>query len=154
MPVRTAYAGAAVSGEVLTAANVNKLPGGWIGYSEVTAGQGSITTSVDLTGLTVTVTVGSSRRIRVEGRVLIASTVTGDIIGLGVNEGATSLASGQLYAATSATTLTAEVILTPTAGSHTYKLTAGRAAGSGTVGTTASSTAPAYILVEDLGPAT
>jgi hypothetical protein len=40
--VRTAYA--PVAATVLTAANLAKLPGGWIGYNEVTANQTTITT--------------------------------------------------------------------------------------------------------------
>ena len=70
MPVRTAYAGAAVAGEVLSAANVNRISGGWIGYNEVTANQTPITTEVDLTGLSVAVTVGTARRIRISVHVL------------------------------------------------------------------------------------
>ena len=49
MAVRTAYAPVAAS--VLTAANLAKVAGGWIGYNEVTANQGSISTTVDLTSL-------------------------------------------------------------------------------------------------------
>ncbi len=40
MPVRTAFPGGATSvpGHILTASDVNSLPGGWTGYAEVTAG--------------------------------------------------------------------------------------------------------------------
>ena len=154
MPVRTAYAGAAVSGEVLTAANVNKMPGGWIGYAEATTNQGAITTAVDLTSLTVTVTAGTSRRLRISGRVLISSSVDGDIASLAAMEGATTLNTSQSRMSASATMVVIEAVVTPTAGSHTYKLQAARAAGTGSLSTLASATAAAFIAVEDLGPAT
>ena len=57
MAVRTAYA--PVASTVLTAANLAKLPGGWIGDAQVTANQTGITTATDLTGLTVAVTAGT-----------------------------------------------------------------------------------------------
>lgn len=154
MPVRTAYAGAAVAGEVLTAANMNKISGGWIGYNEVTTGQGGITTTVDLTGLTVTVTVNSSRRLRITSHTLVASTVGGDIVSLSIVEDGTTVSIGQLAASTSATTCSVSAVRTPVTGSHIYKLALGRAAGSGTLATTASTSVPAFILVEDIGPAT
>jgi hypothetical protein len=157
MPVRTAYAGAAVAGEVLTAANVNKIPGGWIGYAEVTANQGSITAQVDLTGLSVAVTVGSSRRLRITAQAHFASTVASDGVALFIQEGATTLNVLGLQLPTSAGVtqgITCAAVITPTAGAHTYKLQASRNTGTGTVNLAASATQPAFILVEDIGPAT
>lgn len=158
MPVRTAYAGAAVSGEVLTAANVNKIPGGWIGYNESTTNQGSIAgTEVDITGLTATVTVGTSRRIRITVELSLSSSVANDVPSLRIKEGTTQLQSreehlGSVVGALAA--ISASVVLTPTAGSHTYKATLVRAVGTGTLVVNASATAPAFLLVEDIGPAT
>src|SRR5262245_32050604 len=43
------------------------LPGGVIGYVAVTSSQGSITTIVDLTSLTITFTALADRRYRVTG---------------------------------------------------------------------------------------
>ena len=65
MAVRTAYD--AVAGSTLTAANLDRYPGGWIGYAEATTGQTGISGAADLTSLSVTVTVGTSRRILAEG---------------------------------------------------------------------------------------
>lgn len=155
MPVRTAYVGTEAVGDVLTKANFDKLPGGWIGYAEVVASQGSITTEVDLTSLTVTVTVNTSRRIKITAECMFASTVADDIAGLYIYEGAARLQErGQLMRpATWNMAVHAELILTPTAGSHTYKLRGIRWGGSGTVTMYAAATAPAFILVEDIGPA-
>lgn len=156
MAVRTAYAGAAVAGEVLTAANVNRVPGGWIGYNEVTASQGSIgATEVALTTLTVTVTVGTSRRIRISAETMFATTVAQDVAELRIKEGTTVLQARprKIMAASQSETISASVVLTPSAGSHTYYLAAILASGSGTITSAASATQPASILVEDIGPA-
>ncbi len=156
MAVRTAYAGAAVAGEVLTAANVNKLPGGWIGYAEVTSSQGSIVSETDITSLTVTVTVGASRRIRVSYRGALATTIAGDTAASYIKEGATTLQSTHDVHMPTTAAFAAEtsVVLTPTGGSHTYKIASLRATGTGTIQHTATTATPSYIVVEDIGPAT
>lgn len=154
MPVRTAYAGAAVSGEVLTAANVNKLPGGWIGYNQVTANQAGVgITATDLTGLTVTVTVGSSRRIRVSASVGIQQRTSAALPEVNIYEGASRLQRFPVsVAAEQYEILNPSVVLTPTAGSHTYNLKL--VTSTATVDMLAGADWPAFILVEDLGPAT
>lgn len=154
MPVRTPYAGAAVAGEVLTAANVNKIPGGWIGYSETTTATTGFGAATDLTGLSITVTAGTNRRLLITCHVLISSSVAGDIARLDIMEGATTLNLAHGYMTTSASSISVAAVITPTAGSHTYKLNAQRAAGGGALSTFASTSAPNFILVEDIGPAT
>ena len=155
MPVRTAYAGAAVTGEVLTAAKVNGLPGGWIGYAEVTADQGGITTEADLTGLTVTVTVGASRRLRIEVCTSVLSAAAADSGAVSIKEGTTQFATRALVFGKANTLegLTCSAVITPAAGAHTYKATFVRTTGSGTLIAGASASQPAYIFVEDVGPA-
>lgn len=152
MATRTAYA--PVAGSVLTAANLAKMSPGWIGYAEVTAGQTPIAAAVDLTGLTVTVTVGTGRRIKITGQVFFSSTVTNDIAGLLILDGATQLNGSQVQlglTGVGAVTAVASAVVTPTSGSHTYKLQAVRSSGTGVVSTSASSAIPAFILVEDIG---
>lgn len=157
MAVRTAYAGTASAGDVYTAANHAKMPGGWIGYAEVTANQNGITSITDLTSLSVAVTVGSSRRIGITGWCLASNGAsgTGDSGSLSIRESSTTLARTQIYygAASIVATHVARVVLTPSSGAHTYKLSFERAAGTGDdFDIEASSTYPAFILVEDLGP--
>ena len=151
MPARTAYD--AVGGTALTATNLDKYPGGWIGYAEVTTGQGSISTITDLTNLSIAVTVGTSRRIRVTGK--IYANASGVVLAaeLVIREGGTTLNGGRLLYGTASQdqSIMAEWIGTPGSGSHTYKLSL--AATASTINMTASATAPAYILVEDIGPA-
>lgn len=155
MPVRTAYAGAAVPGEVLTAANVNKTPGGWIGYAEVTANQGGIgTTDTDLTGLSVAVTVGTSRRIRISVFSNVSMQTASNRAYLRIQEGATVLTEAREDIVNdNHAPMNASVVLTPTAGAHTYKVTARVLNAGSTLTAEAATTYPSYILVEDLGPA-
>lgn len=125
-------------------------PSSTLGYAEVTANQAAITAAVDLTGLTLNVTVPSGRRIKIIGSVLMQNTGSGNqqvvsILEDGVVKKTAALVSG---AATTNESVTAMVELTPTAGNHTYKLQANAAAGTSTMA--ASATSPAFILVEDI----
>jgi hypothetical protein len=126
-----------------------------IGYAEVTANQGTFTTEVDLTGLSVDVTVAANRRIRITGSCLMLSSVTTDEVILRIKEGASVLRhDGQITnAANGANLYHVERILTPSAGAHTYKLTGARTVGTGNVTMYANTNDPAFILVEDIGPA-
>lgn len=155
MAVRTGYVGTQVAGDVLTAANFSKLPGGWLGYVEVTADQTGITTEVDLTSLTLAVTVGTSRRIKITGSVMAQSTIAGDAVVLQIKEGGTYLQAVQNNTPVAGQPMVFErsVVLTPTAGAHTYKLALARASGTGTISMRASATFPAWIDVVDIGPA-
>lgn len=162
MAVRTSYVGTENVGDVLTKANFDKLPGGWLGYAEVTTAQTGITTVTDLTNLTVTVTVGTNRKIRITGCSVVSRTVGDGIVVGSIQEGATELGRWcQMFpgAATfenacgSVVSSPAGAFATPSAGSHTYKLTLTRNSGTGTVGINPVGTDAAWILVEDIGPA-
>lgn len=141
-------------------------PGTWItvstgtltnGYASVAVSQGSITTVVDLANLTVTVTVGSGRRIRVSFGCEFNSTNSTDNFSVSLVEGVATLNGATLPIVASGSGGSARgyfsvsTILTPTAGSHTYKLQAIRANGIGTGTMVASATQPAFILAEDIG---
>lgn len=152
MAVRTAYV--PVAGAVLTATNLAKVAGGWIGYNEVTANQaGIVGTVTDLTGLTHAVTVGTGRRVRVTASIQWSSTGAGEIATCAIQEGATVLQSRSLAIAGAGTTGTMEfsVVMAPTSGAHTYKLTLVRATAVGSVTMVATAAAPSFILTEDLG---
>lgn len=128
--------------------------GGQIGYAQAVVDQTAITTLVDMTSLTTTVTVGTGRRIRVSAFVSAENTtatqgaqiqiqqdgVQIELDGRAFNNGNVQ---ERLYPA---------VVLSPSAGAHTYKLVIGNYVG-GTVIARASATAPNWILVEDIGAA-
>jgi len=154
MASRTALPGTESTGDVWTTTYIDRLPGGAIGYSKVTANQGSITTAVDLTSLTVTVTVNASRLILISAYGLFTNGTNGDGAAMTILEGATQLASSSGIGPSNAVgfALTPSALLVaPSTGSHTYKCQGVQQIG-GTVTLNASSTAPAYILVQDLGP--
>ena len=124
---------------------------GTLDYAEVTANQGPITTEVDLTGLTVTVTVGTSRRIQVTGSAHVTNAADASSTGL-IYEDAVNVGRWHRNNRFSAIVKSeGSVVLTPTAGSHTYKLTMLSTGTGATLG--AGAALPAFILVQDIGPA-
>lgn len=127
-----------------------------LGYAQVVADQGSISsTAVDLTSLTVTVSVPyAQHRIRISAQAQFANTTATDGASLNIVEGVTTLQTAACFStlANIQAHVCAQVLITPTAGSHTYKLQA-LTVGGGTATLKASSGSPAFILVEDLGPA-
>lgn len=147
-----------VNGSLETVATHNSdialLPKGKMGYAQVTANQGSITTVVDLTSLTLTFTALASRYYKVTGFGLIQSTVADDMFTVTITDsGGTQLqqASIQLRVANVTQMFIVQYVVQPGAGSKTYKLRAARASGSGTGTLTAAATFPAFILAEDIG---
>lgn len=133
----------------------NAGPRGTLAYAQVTVNQTSITTVVDLTGLTVTTAVlPAGRRLRVSFLVTMRSTVSGDVVGVDIQEGATILEEVYqgLQGVSFDQAVQGAVILTPSAAAHTYKLTAQRIAGTGTLTMDAGAgTFVDWILVEDIG---
>jgi hypothetical protein len=151
---RTAFPGTSTTGITHTAAHDNDLPGGWIGYVQVVADQTGITTETDLTGLSQAVTVNTSRRIKISGEISYScSSGTGNRARLKIKESTTVL-QDRLFGPTTNGSDTAHisVVLTPTAASHTYKLSLA-AQDAGNANLLATSTNPAYLLIEDVGPA-
>lgn len=126
------------------------LPGSTLAYAQVVAAQGLTTTITDLTSLAVTVTVAAGHRIKVTAFAPVALSGSGRGI-VAINEGATVLQQIRLTCATTDTqTFDGAVILQPTTGAHTYKLTGQVVtAASGTLNAAAAN--PAFILVEDIG---
>lgn len=146
---------------------------GNLGYAQVVANQTIVAsgTETDLTNLTVTVTVGTNRKIRLSAQGILSRTVAdGATIGR-FKEGSTELgrwaqhspsAAGEFnfaYGALQSAPLGSlpgggnPVFLTPSAGTHTYKLTLQRFSGTGNVTLNAGTTSVAFIAVDDMGPA-
>lgn len=135
------------------------LPWGVMAYAEVVADQAGISTLADLTGLSVTFTAAANRRLRISGEGLVTCSAEELMVGY-IRDGAgTQLGRWcqQWQRAGSAGTgqkAAGSVVESPSAGSVTYKLSLERNTGAaGTVTLQAGATHPAFILVEDLGPA-
>lgn len=135
-----------------TPAPTNQQPSSTLGYAEVVADQGGITTEVDLIGLTTSVTVAAGRRVRITGYTDVRSTVANDALRLALKEGTTVFNIGRVHTgvASQSDQIVVHHVLTPSAGTHTYKLTLMREAGTGTLTSQATVAAPAFILVEDI----
>lgn len=158
MASRTSWPGNVVFGEEATAALVTKIPGGMIAYETEDSNTTGITTVVDL--IEVTVTIPADRIITVEGYYgRVSSLTASDIADFCVKESATQLAASRIDVGTvvsgsngGATAYVSTAPFTPSAGSHTYKLTGELAQGTGTIQFRAASTSPAWIRVIDHGP--
>jgi hypothetical protein len=126
----------------------SKLAGSTLGYAQAVADQTPITTEANLTSLTTTVTVpAGGRRVKITAQTSWSSTVSTDEMVIYIKEGTTALANGRLTIGAGESSNTFQSIITPAAGSHTYKLTALRS-GSGTITMKAAAANPAFILVE------
>ncbi len=150
LPVNEGGASKKVTGAQILA----KTAQGSLGYIEVTANQGTITTQVDLTSLTLTFTPATGRRQRVTGYCSgVISSVGGDTAAMLIMEGATQLGAMQTGALLTGygQGVRAEAILTLTNAAHTIKLQAVRVAGTGNVTFAASTTNRMSLLIEDIG---
>lgn len=139
---------------VIGTVGLPKGPLGWLGQTTITAGQAGITAEADLTGFSVTVTVRPSRRIRVSAALLVSRTVVDGSSTAYIKEGGTYLFQANIepHIANESIISTPHIPLTPTAGSHTYKLSLLRNSGTGTTALVAGALFPSFILVEDIGP--
>jgi hypothetical protein len=128
---------------------------GRIGYADVTANQTGLTTTADLTSLSVTWTAVAGRRYRITGSVLMQSGSANDYGQLQIADGSNTVKTYATFTAAAGSNdyaVFASEIVSGISGSTTRKLRAGRAGGSsGTWQMSASGTRRAYILVEDIG---
>ena len=136
-------------------------PGTWtavqpnveLGYASITSAFTTTSSSlVDVTGLSVTVTVGA-RPIEIDfGCQYVKQSATGMISAVTIMEGSTQLQGENLYGnlVNGEMNGSMRVRLNPSAGSHTYKVQAATSFGSGTTTIQASSTGPAELHVKQL----
>lgn len=135
-----------------TPASANTAPSSTLAYAEITADTVNNTTGMtDAPGLAVTVTVAAGRRIRISAEALLLGDTNGTGARLLIGEGSNilRLADRDMEGAKQEEIHT-DVILTPSAGTHTYKVAYGRWSGGGNIKILANGQYPAYILVEDI----
>lgn len=124
-----------------------------LAYAEATSNQTLIgTTITDRTGLSVTVAVPAGRRLRISGHTMIGSP-SAALFGNGWVRDGTNTTLGRYgnayFASTSQEYMwDGSIIISPAAGTHTFKLSVSTT--TGTVTSFASSTNPAWIMVEDI----
>lgn len=146
--------------QVLPSATMNDLPQGVLGITRVTANVGPTvgTTEMDVITAPAVTIAGTTRRLRISFHCRgIEGTIGTDYYALRIKEGATGLAEiqHQVINPNSSEALAAElfaIIDSPTAASHTYKVTLQRVVGTG-VATVDAGAAPQamLIIVEDVG---
>lgn len=134
------------------------MPWGIIGYAARTSNQSSITTETDIGdgALTITWTAVANRRYSTTVWVAVnnVSGAAGDTIDVKITDGANAakqVFSGSFASGTGWLTGIVQVVETVAAGSTTRKGRIAKTIGGGSVTVTASSTRPAFILVEDIG---
>jgi hypothetical protein len=125
-----------------------------LGYAQVVADQTGIgTTPVALAGLSLPVQVAANRRIRVSAFGEFTASTSGNTVRMRtLIDGANAqLAAVTIQSGAQVQSVQSAVVVTPTAGLHTFSLNAQMSAGTGTVSLNATA-GPCFIMVEDLGP--
>jgi len=152
-----AHSAGAVVGNDITAAMLRAaLPQGvdpTNGFVQVVANQGSIIAQVDVTGLALTQTFAANRRTEIRTLIPVSSTELNDIVRVLLMEGATQLCQAEIVIAgvtTAVPIINLSIIIVPTAGAHTYKVSITRSAGTGIV-TIQATTTPAFLEIDDQG---
>lgn len=131
------------------------VPLGWLGWAQMNGNLSGVTTETDMTGLSVTVTVGTNRLIRVTGTgfTTLSAADGGWAWGLirmdGIQIGTWAFSDRPF-----SDPQERSVILVASAGSHTFKMTLQKSGGTtATAGTSHGANDPGFLLVEDIGPA-
>lgn len=134
------------------------LPWGYLGHAAITANQNSVGPGgVDVTGLAVTVTVPANRRLRVTAKAKLFTGTLAAATGLLLFRDTVQFDTADTSNDSSTAGATYGVDLVtfdhaPSAGAHTYKLQAFFSGNSDNI-VIAQSNDPAFIVVEDIGPA-
>jgi hypothetical protein len=155
MATRNSYAGDPTAGDVLTAANFKKLPGGWLATLIESASTFSTSGTTPLTVHTQSTPVDASRMLKVTWSLgTIVQNVVGDVFKLDVTA-AGAVVAGVRISSTNATARTAVLVTgyvtTSSAGNVTYAAVITRLSGTGTAVMNCS-LADSIFMVEDIGP--
>lgn len=121
-----------------------------LSFRKVNTSQGTFTGETDLTGVSITFISDGLRKVKISYRSNGQSSIAGDVIQTNLKESTTVL--DFIYSVISQASLqenpNAQFIVTPTAGTHTYKLTMQRALGTGNITNASSTSIPTYIMAE------
>jgi hypothetical protein len=127
---------------------------GEVGYAQITADSATFTTTTDITGLSVAVTVVTGRKYEVTGHAVMSSSVSTDNTGIVCRIGSTTYGRFGHAVVNNGFVAHGSVRFTGlAAGATTFKVTGERFTGSGNCQVLAGAAYPAFIMVEDIGPA-
>jgi len=145
-----------VAGEVLTAAQLDAMPGGWIGYLVSTSNQTGITTETNISGLSsLTVTLEANRLYRVTTEFTIEAATKNERAIVKIYKG-TDLQVQRPISFPAYPDLEARVtahvsrLFTSTAGDFEFRVSLAREY-IAALSVVANSNAPAILSIEDLG---
>lgn len=152
---------AAAAGDTWTAARVNHLPQGVLTLASSTSSSSATTAGTELDVLTASAVVllAADRRLRLRWHcrsILSSAGGSTDVFTVRIKEGATVLNESLFLGVVTSGVATGgcdfeAFVSSPTAASHTYKVTIQRALGAGTATVSATATAPMTLAVEDVG---
>lgn len=131
------------------------LPWGVLGSVISTSNQSGISAVTDITGLSATFTAIVNRRYKLSLTTEVRSTVATDRIDTTITDGVNATQTTAFTvnpSTTRPTSVTIFVVVSPGAGSITYKGRIALGSGSGTITLDASATNPTSLLIEDIGP--
>lgn len=153
MPTRALYD--AVSGTVLTAANLDTLAKGWCGYVETTS-PATTSGTTPLTLLTLSTPVLASRRLRLTFVCYSVNfSVAGDTFRVHFTYDGAQVGGNILKRSATATeqdyVTLVRIADTTAAGNKTITVVATRTGGTGTLTHDANASNPMYLLIEDIG---
>jgi hypothetical protein len=136
------------------------VPSGSNGYAQIVANAGGgSTTLTPITGLSITPTLDATRRYRLTFGGTLSSSAVGDRAIFGFVEGAANTAILQMQTGPFATSgsgywYEGTIYLSGISGAKNYKAATMRGpSATGTISVLASAGVPAYIVIEDVGPA-
>ncbi len=110
-------------------------------------------TPTDLTGLSVTWDAVAGRRYRISGRVRCTQSTAVGVVEVSITTAANTIIDrdSMTLGVNESASFNPWTIVTPSAGSVTYKMRVTTFSGGGTVGTTLDAEQPSRIMVEDIG---
>jgi hypothetical protein len=150
--------GGYTAGDVLAAADLNALPGGYIGHSTKTSNQ-TVTApgTTSITGMEVTFTAVAGRYYKLSATISVSGASDNAQWVVDFAEGTSNIGLLGRFESTDGgndgtTTFGGSIIHEPGAGSVTYRLRAAREAGAGDLVFEGNVLRPAFFIVEDIGP--
>lgn len=150
---------AVVAGGPVTSTRLNNYPQGVLGVASATsnASATSGTTELDVLTASAVTLATANRRIRLTWHCRgISCTATSEIYTVRIKEGSTVLGESNYASVTTSVAASggcdfSVIVDSPSAASHTYKVTIQRAIGTGSATVQATSTAPMTLTIEDVG---
>lgn len=141
-----------LAGEVIVASDAGA--GSELAYAEITAASAAFTTVADISGLSISFTLASTRTVYIKWGGLVRSTIASDIIDIAItdNTPTTLVNSSSIFIPAANASVRTEfgVRKSLVAGTYNYKIRGTRTSGTGTTNVNALTTSVSYIQALDI----